>query len=113
MFLANCGRHPQVYEQAVADLPANSIGFLFASFRVNGEDDLAALRNELGFYLEGTRATMPFLVQPKLFPFGSHFIDFAPDPTHANPTFSFGGQTWMKVDFSQNFDVATGIGFQR
>jgi hypothetical protein len=112
LYAANCRRTPLIFEQAQADIVANGIGFLFASFRVSGEDDLATLRNELGFYLEGTRPDMPFLVQPKLFPFGSYFLDFAPDPTHVNPTFPFGGQTWMKVDFSQNFDIATGIGFQ-
>ena len=52
------------------------------------------------------------MVQPKLFPFGSYFLDFASDPAHTNPTIAFGGQTWSKIDFSQNFDVATGWGFQ-
>ena len=72
----------------------------------------AILRNELGKYLEGTRADMPFLVQSKLFDFGTYNFDFAPDPARSNPTFSFNGSSWTTVDFEQNFDIATGLGFQ-
>lgn len=103
LYAANCNQQPKVFEQAVADAAANSIGYLFASWRntANAEDDVVILRHELGLYLEGTRPDIPFLVQPKLFPFADYFIDFAPDPTGTNPTFSFGGLTWMKVDFAQ------------
>ena len=114
LYAANCRQLPKVFEQAVADPVAGSIGSLFASWRntATAEDDLAALRIELGKYLEGTRGDMPFLVQPKLFDFGSYNIDFAPDATQTNPTFTFNSSTWMKVDFEQNYDIASGIGFQ-
>jgi hypothetical protein len=111
LYQANCRNRPNPYEQNAVDKTVLSMGYSFGSWNKN-EEQSSALRHELGKYLEGTRPDLPYLVTPKLFPYGSYNIDFRADPTNTNTPFQFNGDTWIPIDINQNFDVVKGFGVQ-
>lgn len=113
IFQANCNRNPEVFKRSQVDETVHSIGSLYASFRngPNAEDEHAQLRVELGKYLEGTRADLPALIIPKMFPFANLFFDFCADPG-TNTPFVLNAAQWIPVDFNNNYDPLKGFGFQ-
>lgn len=101
LYQANCRRRPEVDQRTSIDQTAMSIGFnigyilffdifllvvisipyfcleySFSRVWTDDESSVHALRHELGLYLEGTRAQMPYLTTPFMRPFGDYNIDF-------------------------------------
>ena len=114
LYLANCRRIPTPFTKYDVDATALSVGSLFTAFRdgPNHADEIQQLRNELGKYLEGTRADLPSLVSVKTFAFGNHYIDFRQDAGTNTPFLHSDGNSWIPIDMNNRYDPEKGFGWQ-
>lgn len=110
LWLANGGAHPQPFVDAPADPTALSVASSMTSWN-RDVDALMALRRELGFYIEGSRDSLPTLSSDGGRPRGDYFLNFQ-DPAgqpSADPL-EFDGKTWMKIGWTA-WDDALGYGW--
>jgi hypothetical protein len=110
LWQANCRAKPSVFQKSALDVTAMGIGASYYAFNRN-EDEAQSLRNQLGLYLEGTRADLPFLKNIFTFPYGDVFFDFTTDPG-TNIPFMFNSREYIPVDMNNNYDPEKGFGFQ-
>lgn len=112
--LANAGVTPRPYVDEVADRVARSVGM--CNFAWTQDVELIhAIRRELGFYIEGTRASLPTSTYTvHSFAGGPYYIDFCDPADTRIPTplvdTNLGGHTWTKVGWAQ-FNPAVGYGW--
>ncbi len=97
LWLANGERHPEVDETLPLDETVASVASSMTSW-TKDVDGLAALRLELGKYLEGSRDSLPVLTVESSRPRGAYYINFqdpAGEPS-ADPLV-VDGNTYIKV----------------
>ncbi len=111
LYLANGGKHPRVGVKEVVDATVDSAASSLTSWSKNAEA-MAALRRELGRYIEGSRKTLPVLAATSsVRPRGEYYLNFQ-DPA-GKPTASplvVGGKTYLKVGW-QAYDAKTQLGW--
>ncbi len=112
LVLANGGTPPQ---PGVVE-PADRAAFSAAHSEIDWNHDAgaqAALRCELGRYLEGHRTDMPALQRAGTRPRAEYYINFQPCCAPANPSspLVFGGHTWIQIGWNPWSD-ALGYGWR-
>ena len=110
LFLANGGRHPDVFVSEPVDATVSSVAASMTSWTKN-PDALMTLRHELGLYLEGSRDSLPVLEVESSRPRGAYYLNFQ-DPEGA-PTAEplvVDGHEYAKIGW-QPYDEELGYGW--
>lgn len=109
LYLANGGKHPMPYVAEDADPVANHVGFSFTAW-MRDHASFAALRHELGRYIEGSRSKMAVLPQQTQAanPIYINFQNPEGEPK-ANPLV-VNGNEYKKVGW-EPFDTKKGYGW--
>lgn len=112
LWLANGKRHGGIKVKEAVDATVDSVASSLTSWTKDA-DALAALRHELGRFIEGKRTSLPVLQSqtPGARPRGEYHLNFQ-DPK-GKPTASplvEGGKTYQKVGW-EKYDPATQIGW--
>ncbi|MBU1241133.1 DUF4091 domain-containing protein, partial [Myxococcota bacterium] len=111
LVLANGGVKPSVGNTAAVDETVDSVTSSLTSFTKNA-DALMTLRRELGFYIEGSRSTLPRLeIESDIRPRGEYHISFQDPlgPPAADPLI-IGDATFIKAGWNA-YDEALGYGW--
>ena len=109
LFLANNKQHPMAYEQEEADPVALDVGYSFTNW-LRDHAKFAALRHELGLYVDGSRSTMAVLSKRKAVwePVYINFQDTSGSPSE-DPLI-VDGNTYQKIGWDF-FDSEKGYGW--
>lgn len=111
LYLANGGAHPPYAGETAVDAVASSVASSLTSW-TKDPDALAALRHELGLYIEGSRDTLPTLsVDDDTRPRAAYFINFQdPGGQPSAEPLTVDGETWLKIGW-QPWDDELGYGW--
>lgn len=106
LFLANNQQHPMPNVNEPADPAASMVGSSFTGW-LRDHAKFAALRHELGLYIEGSRTTMPKLPQPQAPAAEPVYVNFG---ASAGSTVDYDGNTYTTYGWDF-FDVDLGYGW--
>lgn len=97
LYLAGGGAHPQVFVESPVDQTARSVASSLTSW-TKDPDALAALRRELGRYIEGSRDTVPIIEQEGARPRGAYYLNFQdPNGPPAADPLMIDGTPYLKI----------------
>ncbi len=111
LYLANGGAHAPYGGQTAVDDVAASVASSLTSWTKDA-DALAALRHELGLYIEGSRETLPTLtVEDDTRPKQAYYLNFQdPGGAPAADPLQVDGETWLKIGWDA-WDAELGYGW--